>query len=91
MTELEMVQQVAQTVGPVGALVVLGAWWFVTHKEKRSGAPDQVARMKARDAIIQISADIAHMKGDIAEIKTDAKTTSTTLMQHVSQQHARSR
>jgi len=91
MTELEMVQQVAQTVGPMGALVVLGAWWFVTHKEKRSGAPDQVARMKARDAIIQISADIAHMKGDIAEIKTDAKTTSTTLMQHVSQQHASSR
>ena len=91
MTELEMVQQVAQTVGPVGALVVLGAWWFVTHKEKRSGAPDQVARMKARDAIIQISADIAHMKGDIAEIKTDAKTTSTTLMQHVAQQHASNR
>ena len=91
MTELEMVQQVAQTVGPVGALVVLGAWWYVTHKEKRSGAPDQVARMKARDAIIQISADIAHMKGDIAEIKTDAKTTSTTLMQHVAQQHASSR
>ena len=91
MTELEMVQQVAQTVGPVGALVVLGAWWFVTHKEKRSGAPDQVARMKARDAIIQISADIAHMKGDIAEIKTDAKTATTTLMQHITQQHARSR
>ena len=91
MTELEMVQQVAQTVGPMGALVVLGAWWFVTHKEKRSGAPDQVARMKARDAIIQISADVAHMKKDIADIKADGKTTATTLMQHVAQQHTRGR
>ena len=91
MTELEMVQQVAQTVGPVGALVVLGAWWYVTHREKRGGAADQTARTKARDAIIQISADIVHMKKDIAEIKADGKTTSTTLMQHVAQQHSRSR
>ena len=91
MTELEIAQQIVQTVGPVGALVVLGAWWFVTHKEKRSDAADHTARTKARDAIIQISADIKHMQQDIAEIKADAKTTSTTLVQHVSQQHTRSR
>jgi len=89
--ELAAVQQLVAAVGPIGAMLVIGAWWFATHQEKRSGVPDQVARMKARDAIIQISADIAHMKGDIAEIKTDAKTTSTTLMQHVAQQHASSR
>jgi len=47
--------------------------------------------LKARDAIIQISADVAHMKKDIADIKTDGKTTSTTLMQHMAQQHPRSR
>ena len=89
--ELAAVQQLVAAVGPIGAMVVIAAWWYVTHREKRSDAADQTARMKARDAIIQISADIAHMKGDIAEIKTDAKTSTTTLMQHVSQQHSRSR
>ena len=89
--ELAAVQQLVAAVGPIGAMAVIGAWWFVTHKEKRSDAADHTARTKARDAIIQISADIKHMQQDIAEIKADAKTTSTTLVQHVSQQHARSR
>jgi len=89
--ELAAMQQLVAAVGPIGALVVIGAWWFATHQEKRNGAKDQTARLKARDAIIQISADIVHMKKDIAEIKTDGKTTSTTLMQHVAQQHSSSR
>jgi len=89
--ELAAAQELIAAVGPIGALVVIGAWWFATHQEKRNGAKDQTARLKARDAIIQISADIVHMKKDIAEIKTDGKTTSTTLMQHVAQQHSSSR
>ena len=89
--ELAAAQELIAAVGPIGALVVIGAWWFATHQEKRGGVKDQTARSKARDAIIQISADIVHMKKDIAEIKTDGKTTSTTLMQHVAQQHSSSR
>ena len=89
--ELAAVQQLVAAVGPIGAMVVIGAWWFVSHQEKRNGAKDQTARLKARDAIIQISADVAHMKKDIADIKADGKTTSTTLMQHMAQQHSRSR
>ena len=89
--ELAAVQQLVAAVGPIGAMLVIGAWWFATHQEKRNGAKDQVARMKARDAIIQISADVAHMKKDIADIKADGKTTATTLMQHVTQQHTRGR
>jgi hypothetical protein len=89
--ELAAVQQLVAAIGPIGAMAVIGAWWFVTHKEKRGDAADHTARTKARDAIIQISADIKHMQQDIAEIKADAKTTSTTLVQHVSQQHTRSR
>ena len=89
--ELAAVQQLVAAVGPIGAMVVIGAWWFVSHQEKRNGAKDQTARLKARDAIIQISADITHMKKDIADIKADGKTTSTTLMQHVAQQHTRGR
>jgi hypothetical protein len=89
--ELAAVQELVAAVGPIGALVVIGAWWFVSHQEKRNGAKDQTARLKARDAIIQISADVRHMKKDIADIKADGKTTSTTLMQHMAQQHSRSR
>ena len=89
--ELAAVQELVAAVGPIGALVVIGAWWFVSHQEKRNGAKDQTARLKARDAIIQISADVAHMKKDIADIKADGKTTSTTLMQHMAQQHTRGR
>ena len=89
--ELAAVQQLVAAVGPIGAMVVIGAWWFVSHQEKRNGAKDQTARLKARDAIIQISADITHMKKDIADIKADGKTTSTTLMQHMAQQHSRGR
>jgi hypothetical protein len=88
--ELVAVQQLIAAIGPIGAIVVIGAWWFVTHQEKRNGVKDQTARSKARDAIIQISADVAHMKEDIADIKADGKTTSTTLMQHMVQQHSRS-
>ena len=77
--------------GPIGAMVVIGAWWFASHQEKRNGIKDQTARLKARDAIIQISADVGHMKNDIADIKADGKTTATTLMQHVAQQHTRGR
>ena len=89
--ELAAVQQLVAAVGPIGAMLVIGAWWFVSHQEKRNGAKDQTARLKARDAIIQISADITHMKKDIADIKADGKTTATTLMQHVAQQHTRGR
>ena len=89
--ELAAVQQLIATVGPIGAMVVIGAWWFATHQEKRNGAKDQTARLKARDAIIQISADVGHMKKDIADIKADGKTTATTLMQHMAQQHTRGR
>jgi len=89
--ELAAVQQLVAAVGPIGAMVVIGAWWFVSHQEKRNGAKDQTARLKARDAIIQISADVGHMKKDIADIKADGKTTATTLMQHVAQQHTRGR
>ena len=84
-------QQLVAAVGPIGAMVVIGAWWFATHQEKRGGVKDQTARSKARDTIIQISADVGHMKKDIADIKADGKTTSTTLMQHMAQQHPRSR
>ena len=89
--ELAAVQQLVAAVGPIGAMLVIGAWWLASHQEKRNGVKDQTARLKARDAIIQISADVAHMKKDIADIKTDGKTTSTTLMQHMAQQHPRSR
>ena len=89
--ELAAAQELISAVGPIGAVVIIGAWWFVTHQEKRNGAKDQSARFKARDAIIQISADITHMKKDITDIKADGKTTTTTLMQHMSQQHSRSR
>ena len=89
--ELAAVQQLVAAVGPIGAMVVIGAWWFVSHQEKRNGAKDQTARLKARDAIIQISADVGHMKKDIADIKADGKTTATTLMQHMAQQHSRGR
>jgi len=89
--ELAAVQQLIAAVGPIGAMVVIGAWWFVSHQEKRNGAKDQTARLKARDAIIQISADVGHMKKDIADIKADGKTTATTLMQHMAQQHTRER
>ncbi len=89
--ELAAAQELISAVGPIGAVVIIGAWWFATHQEKRNGAKDKMDRLKARDAIIQISADITHMKKDIADIKTDGKTTSTTLMQHMSQQHTRSR
>ena len=89
--ELAAAQELIAAVGPIGALVVIGAWWFATHQEKRNGVKDQTARLKARDAIIQISADVAHMKKDIADIKADGKTTSTPLMQHMTQQHPRSR
>lgn len=89
--ELAAAQELISAVGPIGAVVIIGAWWFATHQEKRNGAKDKTDRLKARDAIIQISADITHMKKDIADIKTDGKTTSTTLMQHMSQQHIRSR
>ena len=89
--ELAAAQELISAVGPIGAVVIIGAWWFVTHQEKRNRAKDESARLKARDAIVQISADVGHMKKDIAEIKADGKTTSTTLMQHMAQQHPRSR
>ena len=89
--ELAAAQELISAVGTIGAVVIIGAWWFATRQEKRNGAKDKTDRLKARDAIIQISADITHMKKDIADIKTDGKTTSTTLMQHMSQQHTRSR
>ena len=59
--ELAAVQQLIAAVGPIGAMVVIGAWWFVSHQEKRNGAKDQTARLKARDAIIQISADVGQI------------------------------
>jgi hypothetical protein len=36
--ELAAVQQLVAAIGPIGAIAVIGAWWFVTHKEKRSDA-----------------------------------------------------
>ncbi len=89
--ELAAAQELISAVGPIGTVAIIGAWWFATRQEKRNGAKDKMDRLKARDAIIQISADITHMKKDIADIKADGKTTSTTLMQHMSQQHTRSR
>ena len=53
--ELAAAQELIAAVGPIGALVVIGAWWFATHQEKRNGAKDQTARLKARDAIIPVS------------------------------------
>ena len=56
-----------------------------------AAAQELISAVGPIGAVVMISADITHMKKDIADIKADGKTTSTTLMQHMSQQHTRSR
>ena len=87
--DLVVVQQLVTTVGPIGAMVIIGAWWYASHQEKRNGHGDHEARLKARDAIIQISADVKHMKDDIDEIKLDGKANANALLEHIAQHSQR--
>ena len=87
--DLAVAQQLVTTVGPIGAMMIIGAWWYATHQEKRNGHVDREAQSKARDAIIQISADVKHMKDDIDEIKLDGKETARVLLEHIAAPHTR--
>jgi len=86
--DLAVAQQLVTTVGPIGAMMIIGAWWYVSHQEKRHGHVDHEARLKARDAIIQISADVRHMKDELDEIKLDSKANAKALLEHIAQ-HSR--
>lgn len=81
--ELPVVQELVQTLGPMGAIVIILGWWFMTYREKRNGTADIEARLKARDTIVEMSADVKHMQADIAEIKEDGKETAKVLLNHI--------
>ena len=86
--ELTVVQELMQTLGPIGGIVVVVGWWFMTHREKRNGTADKMSQTKARDTIITISADVKHIEADIAEIKENGKEQARALLDHVAQHSA---
>jgi len=81
--ELPVIQELVQTLGPMGAIAVILGWWFMSHREKRNGTADTEARLKARDTIVEMSVDVKHMQQDIAEIKEDGKETTKVLLSHI--------
>ena len=86
--ELTVVQELIQTLGPIGGIAVVLGWWFMTQREKRNGTADKSAQQKARDTIITMGSDVKHMKEDITEIKEDGKEQAKALLDHVTQHPA---